>query len=365
MAFNEPLTADRLKIYLMALSDLSASQLTQGLNRAVRELTFWPKPAELRELCTGVRARKSDTLRADEAWQRVMDYLDRHGIEGRTIDKCQGREDFVFRNGCINSAYSSYNRRFPENVFTISAPFYILTTYYAPDIPELISSTLTQLGGSVTAGLKRLADARKAAEPVPYGYPPNPDRNPKEIGFLKREFTESYLNAVALEAETCGPATIDPARQLAGDVPTSPDIDCLPVTLYFDGDVMKYKVLPLDEASEAHADGELDESAYAGVKSYWGRKKRLEEEQCTPTEYWACFVPHNGRDFRYSVDIPAPTAGTGVFRIESLDGKRVVYKGKLLRLEGRQVKVGDKFHVRVSPKQLETVPSINEVEVKD
>jgi hypothetical protein len=367
VAFNEPLTADRIKIYIMALSDLSASQLTHGLNRAVRELTFWPRPAELRELCTGVRARKSDTLRADEAWQWVMTHLDRHGVQGRTVHEFQGRTDFVFRSGYINFAYQGYcDRKFSGDVFTISAPFYVLTTIYPPEIPKLIAATLTQLGGSVSSGLKRLADAREAAEPVPLGRLINRDKyNAKEISFVRKDFTEFFLNAAALEAETSAPATIEPSRQLAGEVPASPTVTRLPIKLYFEGDSLRYEILSLEAADHVHAAGDLDEDAYAQVSSHWEGVQQEQDEQRIPKDYWACFVPHRGNDVMSSRGIPKPTEGTAVFRIESFDGGGVVYKGKLLRLEAREVKVGDKFHIRVSPQQLEAVPSIAEVEVQD
>lgn len=360
--FVEPLTATRLKLYVMGLGDLSASQLKNGLNRAIRELTFWPRPAELRELCTGVKARKSDTLRADEAWQWVMTYLDRHGVRGRTMQEFQGREDFDFCDGDIRYRYLSIgDRKHAANEFAFSAPFYILATYHAPEIPKLISATLTQLGGNVSAGLMRLVDARKAAEPIYDGSANNHADNSKEIGFLRRDFTESLLNAAALEAERSAPATIDPSRQLAGDVPSPFKATRLPIKLYFDKGSLQYVVLPLEEASHAHTTGELDEDAYAATNAYWKRLKLKEEEHCVIHDYWACFIPHVGRD--HDRDIPTPTDGTGVFRIESFDGNLVVRAGRLLRLDGREVKVGDKFHVRVSPKQLEAVPSLREIEV--
>jgi hypothetical protein len=361
--FGEPLTATRLKLYIMGLGDLSASQLKNGLNRAIRELTFWPRPAELRELCTGVKARKSDTLRADEAWQWVMTYLDRHGVRGRTMQEFQGREDFDFCDGDIRYRYLSVmDRKHAANEFAFSAPFYILATYPAPEIPKLISATLIQLGGGVSAGLMRLVDARKAAEPIYDGSANNHANNPKEIGFLRRDFTEFYLNAAALEAERSAPATIDPSRQLAGDVPSPFKATRLPIKLYFgEYDSLKYKALPLDEAIYAHAAGDLDEDAYAATNAYWKRLKLKEEEQCVIQDYWACFIPHVGRD--HDRDIPTPTEGTEVFRVESFDGGGVVYKGKLLRVDERQVKVGDRFHIRVSPTQFEAVPSLSEIEV--
>ena len=121
-----------------------------------------------------------------------MTYLDRHGVRGRTLQEFQGREDFDFCDGDIRYRHLSIgDRKHAANEFAFSAPFYILATYHAPEIPKLISATLTQLGGSVSAGLMRLVDARKAAEPIYDGSANNHANNPKEIGFLRRDFTES------------------------------------------------------------------------------------------------------------------------------------------------------------------------------
>jgi hypothetical protein len=271
-AFNEPLTANRIKVYVMALSDLSAPQLNHGLNRAVRELTFWPRPAELRELCTGIRARKSDTLRADEAWQWVMTYLDRHGLKGLTAYELQGKSDFFLSGDkfCCGDASDVYCWIHPKTYtnFVASAPFDILTTYPVPDIPPLIAATLTQLAGSILGGLRRLADARKIAEPWEEGGAYHFGENPKDISFLRKDFTEHYLNAVALQAEAVTQVTVDPSRQLTGEVPSLATANRLPIRLFIDGG-LRYEVLPLDEAINAYEAGSLDENAFLCAKSYW------------------------------------------------------------------------------------------------
>src|ERR1017187_10323781 len=255
-AFNEPLTANRIKVYVMALSDLSAPRLTHGLNRAVRELTFWPRPAELRELCTGIRARKSDTLRADEAWQWVTTYLDRHGLKGDKRYELQGKSDvFVVGDKFYRGDPNGYYWWRDENRYTsfvVSAPFDILTTYPVPDIPPLIAATLTQLAGSTLGGLRRLADARKVAEPWEQGEAAYRFReNPKDISFLRKDFTEHYLNAVTLQAETVTQATVDPSRQLTGEVPSLATANRLPIRLFNGGS--SYEVLSLDEAKIGRA----------------------------------------------------------------------------------------------------------------
>ena len=279
-AFNEPLTANRLMVYVMALSDLSAAQLNHGLNRAVRELTFWPRPAELRELCTGIRARKSDTLPADEAWKWVMTYLDRHWLDARTTWELQGQTDIFVSDGTIydepviREAWMwKHLRQRREGSFATSAPFYILKTYRAPDIPPLIAATLVQLAGTTAGGLRRLSDAREAAQPRDGGGGWQ-EHHPKDITFLRKDFTENYLNAVTLRAETATQQTLDPSRQLPGEVQSVPIPDQLPINLFIEDEGLHYEVLPLDEAIKAREAGLLDENAFLGAKLYWEHNQK-------------------------------------------------------------------------------------------
>jgi hypothetical protein len=76
-AQGEPLTPQRLRIYAEDLSDLTLEGLTTAFTRARRELRFFPKIAELRQLAGASDAEQRDA-EARAAWQLVTDLLDRH-----------------------------------------------------------------------------------------------------------------------------------------------------------------------------------------------------------------------------------------------------------------------------------------------
>jgi len=48
VAYDRTLTAEILDVYTGALIDLTPNQLSRGFRRAIRELKWWPKPAEIR-----------------------------------------------------------------------------------------------------------------------------------------------------------------------------------------------------------------------------------------------------------------------------------------------------------------------------
>ena len=48
--FGEPLTELRIETYFEALSDMPIAKVQNPVKRAIRELNFFPKPAELRRL---------------------------------------------------------------------------------------------------------------------------------------------------------------------------------------------------------------------------------------------------------------------------------------------------------------------------
>jgi hypothetical protein len=85
-AFGEPVTAARLRIYAEDLvADLSRAQLEASLTRARRELKFFPKISELRELA-GAKAKDMHQVEANAAWEFVNRYLQRHGVVKYDLD---------------------------------------------------------------------------------------------------------------------------------------------------------------------------------------------------------------------------------------------------------------------------------------
>jgi hypothetical protein len=70
-AFGEGLTAERLAIYVRALGDIPRDRLHQAIQRAIRELKWFPKVAELRELASTILEANSNRPGPEEAWARM------------------------------------------------------------------------------------------------------------------------------------------------------------------------------------------------------------------------------------------------------------------------------------------------------
>ena len=75
--YNEPISAGRIAAYFEALADLPSHVVVTAMQRAGRQLKFFPKPAELRELATG-----NDEERAARAWSTVLREIRRVGWIG-------------------------------------------------------------------------------------------------------------------------------------------------------------------------------------------------------------------------------------------------------------------------------------------
>jgi hypothetical protein len=76
-AMGEPMTQARLKIYIQDLSDLDRSRLEIAFTRARRELKFFPKVAELRELAGQGEKQQADA-EARAAWDELTKFVRRY-----------------------------------------------------------------------------------------------------------------------------------------------------------------------------------------------------------------------------------------------------------------------------------------------
>jgi hypothetical protein len=89
-AFAEPLTDERSEIYVRGLADISQEQLRVAFQRALRQLTWFPKLAELRNFA-GANSNDEVKVEADAAWAYVNDYLRKWGADLLPI-RSGGRE---------------------------------------------------------------------------------------------------------------------------------------------------------------------------------------------------------------------------------------------------------------------------------
>src|SRR5262249_26427399 len=96
VAFGLEITEDRLELYAEHLADIRRDQLQLAFVRAGRELKFFPKIAELRELAGAVEGTENDGRPGpEEAWAR-MPKGDR--TEDDTIVWCE--EEQAAYNAC-------------------------------------------------------------------------------------------------------------------------------------------------------------------------------------------------------------------------------------------------------------------------
>lgn len=78
--FGEPLTQERAEIYVSGLIDIPQGRLKESFRRALYELKFFPRLAELREL-SGSSAEEEKKVEAQAAWQQANEYLRQWGVE--------------------------------------------------------------------------------------------------------------------------------------------------------------------------------------------------------------------------------------------------------------------------------------------
>ncbi|MGB8781814.1 MAG: hypothetical protein WCD02_01775, partial [Terriglobales bacterium] len=79
-AMGETVSPERMKIYAGDLADLDRSQLEVAFTRARRELKFFPRISELRDLA-GVAAKDVRNVETEAAWKFVNDYLRKWGVD--------------------------------------------------------------------------------------------------------------------------------------------------------------------------------------------------------------------------------------------------------------------------------------------
>ena len=77
---GETVSPERMKIYAGDLADLDRSQLEVAFTRARRELKFFPRISELRDMA-GVAAKDVRNVEAEAAWKFVNDYLRKWGVD--------------------------------------------------------------------------------------------------------------------------------------------------------------------------------------------------------------------------------------------------------------------------------------------
>lgn len=170
-AFGESLTEERIDIYARSLADIPQRSLKDAFGRAIRELKWFPKIAELRELA-GVIAVDEEKVEADAAWKYVNEYLRKWGVDlwpiysgGQkiTAPPLKPRLEYAVRrigglwrlNQMTDESYPFMYRDFCE-------------AYKLAPLAELSAPRLAQqFGDQVTQNVRQLAEVKTMNRQLP------------------------------------------------------------------------------------------------------------------------------------------------------------------------------------------------------
>jgi hypothetical protein len=255
----------------MALSDLTGQQLEKGFQTALRESKFWPRPAELREYCTGITAKGTDSQEASRLWAWAIKWAStlvapREYLVTTPRPEPTTWEDHkshfpssMWADSWMETRYYADQQKeldefsLTECVHTYGPPkskkFYghlrpgnglvTVTVNIPPPIPETLKDVLIQVEGSVSRALDRIVAHLESGD----------DRH------LRHNFEEAALNVMASrKTETYTSA----ARQLTGKVAT----DFEPRAGLFE--VKGKKLVPISEeqARQLLADGTITDQDF-------------------------------------------------------------------------------------------------------
>jgi hypothetical protein len=257
--WDRQLEARQMKIYLAALSDLTADQLTRGFDTLAKEAKFWPRPAEIREYCTGIPAKSTGSIKANQYWGWIVQWaatlaaprnykFTRQNIPAPF--QCQGTDGpYTYTPSGIDIKKSySLDSATPRSIIghgglndTKFDQDELVTVEV--DVPPSIDPTLTeilvQLEGSVSRGLDRIVAHLESGE----------DR------YLRHNFTEC---AVAVQAAQNATASyLAASHQLTGGgIQSAPDV-VVTRTGLFKCSGKYIHSLSEEQARQLHGDGSI------------------------------------------------------------------------------------------------------------
>ena len=171
-AFAEPLTEERMEIYVRALADVPQDRLRISFQRALRELTWFPKVAELRDLADANSEKgnkeSEQKVEADAAWTYVNDYLRKWGVDqlplysgGEQIPAppLDSRADYALRRiGGFHALHQMDINRMPF----VYRDF--CEAYAQAPLAEQMAPRLQQQFGSLKTMAKTIAEASQPAK---------------------------------------------------------------------------------------------------------------------------------------------------------------------------------------------------------
>jgi hypothetical protein len=340
-AYDHSLTPEGIEVYTTALDDLSPNELQHGFRRAVRELKWWPKPSELREMCTGRKADMTDSLRVDRAWNWTHWYIDMFGVPAFGHPS---KDRWKIQGGDYNGRSPEVALRGAKTTFALatSAPFYSITVVEVPDLPHLVVQTLIAMGGTVEAGLARLKDAIAFKDAATAS---------KDAKFARKDWDEHCARAIAA-TRIPGPSAINPALQLEGAVADEfpmPLPRAIAVRIAKDSNGYTIRRLTWEEATTFNDAGSLTPPLYEDALRHHLADEAKEELRGTPQEFNAVyeemFIPWQIRD-------GSEPCRMGSFKIESADGSYIVREALPMSVGDMQLERGQVVRLTAKPKDL-------------
>ena len=340
-AYNEPLTAERIEVYTMALADLMPDELSHGFNRAIRETKWWPKPSELIEFCTGRAAAMADRLVIDSAWNWTLRYIELFGVPAAKRWEIQG---YIYHGQKLNSAIRTLNT---VRTLATTAPYCEVTSYAVPEIPEFVRETLMAMSGTVKMGLTRIKDSTSG-----WNSGEEAKSTSKDAAFLRRDWDE-YCSRVIAANRTLTPSQINPSRQLTGEVAPMPPAftsHTVPARVVLKEGEYRVDHLDFDYAKRLFDRGLLPQRLYEVSVSRNEWLQRQESLRNAPRDYNAVYRGvYNSDSIR---DDSEPWPPMGRFTIESSNGSEVVFDDLPMAVGDLTLKPGQVLKFTAAPKEL-------------
>jgi hypothetical protein len=213
-AFGEELTSAKLRLYVEDLYDLPGGQLGTAFTRARRELRFFPKIAELRELATA-SVKDQRAVEAEAAWHHVNDYLRKWGTDRLPVYFGKNRIEAPALPARVQYALRTIGGFWGLNQVTAnSRPFVqkdFMEAYQQAPIADALFHELTEKFGEkkLIGQVKLLADHKKmhadqkqAAPAAPAGCPPKAQEPMTDIQLRdRREILRQQAARIAERAK--------------------------------------------------------------------------------------------------------------------------------------------------------------------
>ena len=329
--FGEPLTPEHYEVYASVLGDLTPEELQYGFNQALRETKWWPKPSELLEFCTGRASAMADKLTIDNAWNFTRQYIEWFGVTGNTRWQVQGR---LFNGSSFEAAVLHNVTGVP---FAVTAPFYEVSRYDPPEIPDVLKQTLIGMAGTVKRGLTRIANGMRG-----WDSSEGCSVSAKELGFIRKDFDE-YCSRVLAANRANSPKTINPALQLSGKTESAfpgPTKTVMAYRIMRASTGYEAVLLTKDEAEALHNKGALSDALFAEAVDRYQKQQREERYRNSPRELIAVFLGHYDR-----CRLPASERDScpplGTFNIEDSTGTCVLRECLVMAIGGLNPSAGD------------------------